>query len=86
VVEGWKLPGAGVEEAFGWGRELGVSDGCAVASHIDGVHDRQSAAYAKDESEEYTDQCAGKEVHDELNGMRYKDAGRLQHTGATAGE
>jgi hypothetical protein len=67
-LRGGKVPGAGVEEALGWGRELGVFDGCAVPSHIDGVHDRQSAAYAEDESEKYSDQCAGKEVHDDLNG------------------
>jgi hypothetical protein len=63
-LRGGKVSGAGVEEAFGWGRELSVFDSRAVASHVDGVHDRQSAADAKDESEEHTDQRAGKEVHD----------------------
>lgn len=64
-MRGGKVPGAGVEEALGRGRELGVFDGGAVPTHVDGVHDGQSAAYAKDESEEDTDQRAGEEVHDD---------------------
>jgi hypothetical protein len=48
---------------FGWGRKLGVFDGRPIPAHIDGVHDRQCAAYAEDEAEEDTDERAGIEVH-----------------------
>jgi hypothetical protein len=64
-VRGGKVPGAGLEETLGWGGKLGVFDGGAIASQIDGVHDSQSAAYAEDEAEEDTDERAGYEVHDE---------------------
>jgi hypothetical protein len=54
-----KAFGAGGEETFGWGGKQRVFNGCAVSSHIDGVHDSQSAAYAKDKAEEDTDERAG---------------------------
>jgi len=63
-LRGGKVSGAGVEETLGWGRKLGVFDGGAVAAHIDGVHDRQRAAYSEDEAEEDPDERAGIEVHD----------------------
>ena len=45
--------GAGV--AFGrWGGE-GILDGGAVATHIDGVHDREGAADAEEEAEKAAD-------------------------------
>jgi hypothetical protein len=63
-MRGGEVAGAGVEEALRRGGELSVFDGGAVASPIDGVHDRQSAAYAEDEAEEEADERAGVEVHD----------------------
>jgi hypothetical protein len=63
-LRGGEVPGAGVEETLGWGGKLSVFYGGAVASHIDGVHDRERAAYAEDEAEEEADERAGIEVHD----------------------
>ena len=37
----------GLAVALGWGGELGVADGGAVASLVDGVHDREGAAYTE---------------------------------------
>jgi hypothetical protein len=63
-LRGGEVAGAGVEEALGRGGKLSVFYGSAIASPIDGVHDRQSAAYAEDEAEEEADERAGIEVHD----------------------
>lgn len=60
--------GSGREETGGRGGELGVLDGRAVSTHVNGVHHGQSAAYAKDEAEEDADHQAGEEVHNDLNG------------------
>jgi hypothetical protein len=52
--------------AVGLGRigELGVPDGCPVASLIDGVHDGERAAYAEDEAHEESDDGRPVEDHD----------------------
>jgi hypothetical protein len=50
--------------AFGWGRELRVADGRAVATHVDGVHDGEGAAYSKEEAEEETDGGGPVNAHD----------------------
>lgn len=60
VSEGF---GAGGDEAMGWGEELGVFDGGAVASHEDGVHHREGAANAEGEAEEEADQRAPVSSH-----------------------
>ncbi len=54
--------GAGFEEAVGRRGEVGVLDGGAVASHEDGVHNRERAADAEGEAEEEADE-AGVEAH-----------------------
>ena len=54
--------GLGFEEALWRNGEVSVFDGGAVASHVDGVHDGEGAAYAEGEAEEEADQ-AGIEAH-----------------------
>ena len=49
--------GEGLAVAVGWGGELGVADGGAVASHVDGVHDREGAADTEGKAEEEADDC-----------------------------
>ena len=55
--------GSGADEAVGWGGELGVVDGCAVAAEEDGVHDCEGAADAEDEAQEETDDGAVESAH-----------------------
>ena len=50
--------------AFGWGGELRVADCCAVAAHVDGVHDGESGAYSKEEAEEETNGGGQVDAHD----------------------
>ena len=47
--------GEGLAVAVGWGGELGVAYGGAVASHVDGVHDREGAADSEAEADEEAD-------------------------------
>ena len=56
--------GTGGEQARGRDGQVGVLDGGAVATHVDGVHDGEGAADSKDEAEEDADEGAGEEVHD----------------------
>ena len=69
--------GASRGEAFGWRRKLGVLDRRTVPAHVDGVHHRQGAAYAKDEAEEDADEKAGEEVHNLFNGMLWATQRRI---------
>jgi hypothetical protein len=59
-----------------WVGELGVADGGAVASPVDGVHDSESAAHSEDEAHEESDDCGPVEGHDDVSllglGMRYR--------------
>ena len=43
---------------------MGIADGCAVASHVDGVHDSERAAHAKDEAEEESEDGRPEKSHD----------------------
>ena len=56
--------GEGCGVALGWGGELGVSDGGAVAAHVDGVYDGEGAAYSEDEAEAEADGCGPVDGHD----------------------
>ena len=49
--------------ALGWDGELGVSDGGAVASQIDGIHDCEGAAYAEAEAQKEPEDCGPVYVH-----------------------
>jgi hypothetical protein len=62
----WSGPGLEYGFAVGLGRvgELGVADGGAVASPVDGVHDRESAAYSEDEAHKKSDDGRPVEGHD----------------------
>ena len=62
------MGGCGFAESFavglGWGWKLGVADGGAIASHVDGVHDSESAAHSEDEAHEKSDDGRPVEGHD----------------------
>ena len=62
LIAGWELC-EGLAVAVGWGGELGVADGGAVASHVDGVHDGESAAYSECEAEKEADERRPVEGH-----------------------
>ena len=66
--------GEGLAVAVGWGGELGVADGGAVASPVDGVHDSESAAHSEDEAHEKSDDgrpVGGHDVSLQGRGTRY---------------
>ena len=53
----------GLKITIGWGGELGVADGGAVASQIDGIHDRESTAYAEAKAQKKADDRGPVYVH-----------------------
>jgi hypothetical protein len=53
----------GLAVALGRSGELGVSDGSSVATEVDGVHDREGAAYAETEAKQETDDGWQVRVH-----------------------
>ena len=57
----------GFAVGLGWVGELGVADGGAVASPVDGVHDGESAAHSEDEAHEESDDCGPVEGHDDVS-------------------
>src|SRR5579871_3798486 len=53
----------GLAVAVGWGEELGVADGGAVASQVDGIHDCEGAAYAEAKAQKKAEDCGPVYVH-----------------------
>ena len=53
----------GLAVAVGWGGELGVADGGAVASQVDGVHDGKGAANSEAEAQKEAEDCGPVYVH-----------------------
>jgi Peptidase family M20/M25/M40 len=57
--------------AVGWGGKLRVADGGAVASHVDGVHHGEGAAYTEAKAEKETDDGGPVKVHYGLKFILY---------------